>query len=162
MTIPPHLRAVLRRLFPAPGSLSAGDALWLRLLGTAAAAVALTVALGLAGLTERLEWEQIRLLAGNPFYMDATAVQVSLLSPGAMLLLCVAVALYLSAVLLHERRALWRFSIMIPALTALALPGLLCLFWGGVLNMAPPLLTALLCWLGVELQEWRRRRRVQG
>lgn len=162
MTIPPHLRAVLRRLFPAPGSLSAGDALWLRLLGTAAAAVALTVALGLVGLTEQLEWEQIRLLAGNPFYMDATAVQVSLLSPGAMLLLCVAVALYLSAVLLHERRALWRFSIMIPALTALALPGLLCLFWGGVLNMAPALLTALFCWLGVELQEWRRRRRVQG
>lgn len=151
-----RLRSILRLLCPPPGSFTVGDRFLVRWLGLSFIVLALATAAEFAGFAEALELEQIRLLGGSPFFIGAEEAQVSLLGPAGTFGLCLAVTLWLSAVLLREHRFLGRVQIMLPALMALALPGILCVLWGGVLNMATVLLCALLCWLGAELRPLAR------
>lgn len=151
-----RLHRLLHLICPPPGRFTVGDRFLVRWLGMSFLVLALSTGAALSGLAEELELEQIRFLGGNPFYISAEEAQVSLLGPAGTFGLCLGVTLWLSAVLLRERRMAGRLQIMLPALVALALPGLLCVLWGGVLNMALPLLCALLCWLGAELRPLAR------
>lgn len=156
----PRLSRILhraKRLLCPPGELvSNNDRLLLRWLGISLIALAIVTVLSLAGLMEEVELEQIRVLAGSPFYMTGEEAQVNLMGPGGTFALSLFTALALTLVLLRERRFVGRLQIFIPALVVLALPGLLCVLWGGVLNMSMPVLTAILCYVGCELRPIER------
>lgn len=139
--------------------MSRADHLFLRWALITPAALFMVVLLTLCGVTEQLEWEQIRLLGGNPFYIGAEEAQVSLLSPAALFGLCIPVTFYLAIVLLRERHFSGRLQVIVPALAALALPGMLCVLWGGVLSVAPLLTAALTTWVGAEISHLIRHRR---
>lgn len=144
------LASLFRHLRQTPG-ISRADHQLLRWAGLSLAVLVLIVILTAAGLMEYLEWEQIRFLAGSPFYIDAAEAQISLLGPAGTFGLCLLVTLYLAFVLLHERRFTGRLQVGILSVVALALPGILCVLWSGVLNMAAPVICALVCWLGAEI-----------
>ena len=127
------------------------DQLLLHWAGLSFAVLVLIVILTATGVLELLEWEQIRLLGGSPFFIGAEEAQINLLGPAGIFLLCLGVTFYLSLVLLRERRFSGRLQVGILAVVALVLPGLLCVLWGGVLNMAAPVICALGCWLGAEI-----------
>ena len=145
-----RLARLLNRL-RSPQSMNRTDRLLLRWAGLSFAVLVLIVSLTAAGALEYLEWEQIRFLCGSPFYLGAEEAQISLLGPAGIFSLCLAVTLYLALVLLRERRFAGRLQVGILSAAALALPGILCVLWGGVLNMAAPLICALACWLGAEI-----------
>ena len=145
-----RLARLLNRL-RSPQSMNRTDRLLLRWAGLSFAVLVLIVSLTAAGALEYLEWEQIRFLCGSPFYLGAEEAQISLLGPAGTFALCLAVTFYLSIVLLSERRFSGRLQIALLSVVALALPGVLCVLWGGVLNMAAPVICSLACWLGAEL-----------
>ncbi len=118
-----------------------------------AAWIALTIAtllpvvcLQLGGALSALDEAQLRLLAGHPFYIGAEEAQVSLLSPVATFVLCTVLVLWLAAVLVRERRCSRRTQLAFLVALAIALPGLLCVLWGGVLYVAAPLACTALLW----------------
>ena len=152
-----RLRSRLQRL-RSPRKMNRTDHLLLRWAGLSFCVLVLIVVLGLLGVMQQLEWEQIRFLGGSPFYIGAEEAQVHLLGPAGIFALCMAVTFYLSLVLLRERRFAGRLQVSILAVVALALPGILCVLWGGVLNMAAPVICALACWLGSEILHLFRRR----
>ena len=143
--------ARLRNRLRSPQSMNRTDRLLLRWAGLSFAVLVLVVILTAAGAMQYLEWEQIRFLGGSPFFIGAEEAQISLLGPAGIFALCLAVTFYLSLVLLSERRFSGRLQIALLSVVALALPGVLCVLWGGVLNMAAPVICALACWLGAEL-----------
>ncbi len=145
-----RLTALLQRL-RSPRQMNRTDHRLLHWAGLSFAVLVLIVALTAAGAMQYLEWEQIRFLGGSPFFIGAEEAQVSLLGPAGIFALCLAVTFYLSLVLLSERRFSGRLQIALLSLVALALPGILCVLWGGVLNMAAPVICALASWLGAEL-----------
>ena len=100
---------------------------------------------------QHLEWEQIRFLGGSPFFIGAEEAQINLLGPAGIFGLCLAVTFYLALVFLRERRFSGRLQVFLLALAALALPGMLCVLWGGILNMSAPLICTLTCWIGAEI-----------
>lgn len=118
--------------------------------------LSVVVVLMLSGGLYELELEQVRLLGGSPFFISAEEAQISLLSPAGTFILCVAVTLYLSLAHLREPRFGGRLQMALLSVVALGLPGLLCVLWGGVLNMAAPLICALMCWMLVEF-DWLAR-----
>lgn len=109
-----------------------------------------------SGVLYEIELEQVRFLGGSPFFISAEEAQVALMGGGGIFCVCVITTLYLSLVYLREPRFVGRLQVAITAAGALALPGLLCVLWGGILNMAAPLICALGCWLLVEL-DWLAR-----
>lgn len=134
------------------------DHLLLRWAGLSFVVLVLIVILTAAGLMEYLELEQIRFLAGSPFYIGAEEAQVSLMGPVGTFALCLGVTLYLALVLLREKSFTGRIQVGVLTILALALPGILCVLWGGVLNMNAPVICALVCWLGAEILHLFRRR----
>ena len=134
------------------------DHLLLRWAGLSFCVLVLVVILSLLGVMQYLEWEQIRFLGGSPFYIGAEEAQINLLGPAGIFALCMVVTFYLALVLLRERRFAGRLLVSILAVVALALPGILCVLWGGVLNMAAPVICAMACWLGSEILHLFRRR----
>ncbi len=104
------------------------------------------VALLLGGTLSACDDAQLRLLAGHPFYIGAEEAQLSLLSPAATFLFCTLLTLWLSAVLYREHRCARRTQVAFLAALVVALPGLLCVLWGGVLYVAAPLVCVLLLW----------------
>ncbi len=106
-----------------------------------------TVALIIGGIFDICSLEQIRLLAGHPFYIDAAAAQVSLLPPAGIFTICTFITLYLALVLLRCRSFAKRTQICFLAALATALPGLLCILWDGILYMAAPLFCVCLLWV---------------
>ncbi len=134
------------------------DRLLLRWAGLSLVVLVLIVSLTAAGLMDYLELEQIRFLGGSPFYIDAEEAQISLLGPAGTFVLCLGVTLYLALVLLREKRFTGRIQVGLLTTIALALPGILCVLWGGVLNMNAPVICALACWLGAEILHLFRRR----
>lgn len=112
--------------------------------------LAAVLGLMLCGVTYELGLQQVRYLAGDPFYMDALEAQVDLLGSGGIFCICVPVTLYLSLLLLREKSIVQRAQYALLALVALVLPGILCVLWHGVLNMSAPCLCVLLTWLAVE------------
>lgn len=123
----------------------------LRWAGLSFSVLVLIVILTAAGVMDYLELEQIRFLGGSPFYIGAEEAQISLLGPAGTFALCLAITFYLSLVLLRERRFTGRIQVGVLAVTALALPGILCVLWGGILNMAAPVICVLACWFGAEI-----------
>ncbi len=134
-----------------PQQMNRTDHLLLRWAGLCLAVLVLIVALTAAGAMQYLEWEQIRFLGGAPFFIGAEEAQISLLGPAGTFGLCLAVTFYLALVLLRERHFAGRLQVGLLATVALALPGVLCVLWGGVLNMNAPVICALACWLGAEI-----------
>ncbi len=93
-----------------------------------------------------LDEAQLRLLAGHPFYIGAEEAQVSLLSPVGTFVLCLLLTFWLAAVLVREHRYARRTQVAFLAALAVALPGLICVLWGGVLYVASPIVCVLLLW----------------
>ena len=152
-----RLRNRLQRL-RSPQQMTRTDHFLLRWALLSFAVLVLIIALTLLGTMQQLEWEQIRFLGGSPFYIGAEEAQVNLLGPAGIFALCLVVTFYLALVLLRERSFAGRLQVGLLAVVALALPGILCVLWGGVLNMAAPVICALACWLGSEIMHLFRRR----
>ncbi len=152
-----RLRNRLQRL-RSPQQMTRTDHFLLRWALLSFAVLVLIIVLTLLGTMQQLEWEQIRFLGGSPFYIGAEEAQVNLLGPAGIFALCLVVTFYLSLVLLRERSFAGRLQVGLLAVVALALPGILCVLWGGVLNMAAPVICALACWLGSEIMHLFRRR----
>lgn len=113
----------------------------------------------LTGCFECVDEAQLRLLCGNPFYLEAEATQYMALSPAGMFGWCVAVTLYLSIVLLLRRRLAERVQIALMAAVAVALPGLLCVLWDCVFYVAPLLFCVVFTWVLVVTVPFFRRSR---
>lgn len=152
-----RLRNRLQRL-RSPQQMTRTDHFLLRWALLSFAVLVLIIVLTLLGTMQQLEWEQIRFLGGSPFYIGAEEAQVNLLGPAGIFALCLVVTFYLALVLLRERSFAGRLQVGLLAVVALALPGILCVLWGGVLNMAAPVICALACWLGSEILHLFRRR----
>ena len=152
-----RLRNRLQRL-RSPQQMTRTDHLLLRWALLSFVVLVLIIVLTLLGTMQQLEWEQIRFLGGSPFYIGAEEAQVNLLGPAGIFALCLVVTFYLALVLLRERSFAGRLQVGLLAVVALALPGILCVLWGGVLNMAAPVICALACWLGSEIMHLFRRR----
>lgn len=94
------------------------------------------------------EW-QLLVLAGHPFYLSAEDAQISMLSAGGTFGLCVAVTLYLGAVLLMQPSLRKRTHLCLLAAVALFLPGVMCVLWHGVLYVGQPLACVAMLWLAL-------------
>ena len=145
--------------FKSSAKMNRTDHLLLHWAGLCLAVLVLVVVLTAAGCMQYLEWEQIRLLGGSPFFIGAEEAQINLLGPAGTFALCLGVTFYLALALLREHRFTGRIQVGMLATVALALPGLLCVLWGGVLNMAAPVICSLACWLGAEIIHLIQRRR---
>ncbi len=139
-TPPSGWRARLRKL-------GAGDMELLRWVSLCIAVPGVVLLLRFTGLYELIDEWQLRILAGHPFYISALDVQISLLSPVATFAVCVGLTFYLGGVLLRCRSYARRSHICLLAAVALAMPGLLCVLWHGVLYVGQPLLCVVLIWL---------------
>ena len=129
-----------------------GDRLLFEWAALSLGVLAVVLLLMLCGVVDELGLQQVRYLAGPPFYMSALEAQVDLLGMGGIFFISVLVTLYTSFILLRERSFVQRALYALLLLVALALPGILCVLWHGVLNMSAPLLCVLLTWLAVELK----------
>ncbi len=123
------------------------DMLWLRWGLLSVAVLLVTMGLMLAGCFEPLDDAQLKLLCGNPFYLEAEGAQCSALGLAGTFGLCIAVTLYLSVVLLRVPSFAGRLQIAFLALVALGLPGMLCVLWDCVFYVAPLLFSVCLLWL---------------
>lgn len=132
---------------PAAPSHNRFDMQLLRWMLLCVSTLGATAAFMMLGVLETLDLEQIRLLAGHPFYMEAAVAQVSLLPPYGIFGICTALTLFLSAALLRSPGLARRTQICFLAALATLLPGFLCILWDGVLYMAAPLFCVLLLWL---------------
>lgn len=140
----------MRRVRP-PQKMTKADHLFVRWSLLCFGTLLAVALLMLFGVTEWLELEQIRFLGGNPFYIGAEEAQESLLSPAGQFGLCIVVTAYLGIVLLREHHFTWRLTMLTAAFMVLLLPGMLCVLWGGILNMSAPLAAVLLTWFGSEI-----------
>ena len=128
-------------------TLGAGDLFLLRWVLLGVVAPGSVVLLQLTNFFEILDEQQLRILGGHPFYISAEDVQSTLLSPPVTFAICVGIALYLGAVLLRCRSYLRRTHICLLATVAIAMPGLLCVLWHGVLYVSQPLVCLAALWL---------------
>lgn len=135
------------------------DMLWLRWAVLSVIVLLAVMLLLLGGHFEVADDAQLRLLCGNPFYLEAEATQNPALSPVEMFALCVGVTLYLGIVLLRQRRFVPRTQIALMAAVAAAMPGLLCVLWDCVFYVAPLLFCVISCWLLVIVVPFFRRSR---
>lgn len=145
--------------FPAflrPGKLNAADFGLLRWVVICLLVLVTVLVLMQTGVLYEIELEQVRFLGGSPFFISAEEAQVSLLGIGGIFGICIITTLYLSLVYLREPRFGGRLQVAVISTAALALPGLLCVLWGGVLNMSAPIICSLGCWLLAEL-DWLAR-----
>lgn len=145
--------------FPAflrPGKLNASDFGLLRWVVICLLVLVTVLVLMQTGVLYEIELEQVRFLGGSPFFISAEEAQVSLLGIGGIFSICIITTLYLSLVYLREPRFGGRLQVAVISTAALALPGLLCVLWGGVLNMSAPIICSLGCWLLAEL-DWLAR-----
>lgn len=147
-----QITAVGKKLGAAlcPQAGSKDDALLLR-WGVLSVSVLLAgMLLLLCGATEPVDTAQLTLLCGRPFYLEAEAIQHPALSPVGMFGLCVAVVLYLALVLLRLPSVGQRWPIVLLAVVAAGLPGVLCVLWDCVFYAALPVFCILFTWLLVE------------
>lgn len=135
------------------------DMLWLRWAVLSVLVLLAVMLLLLGGYFEVVDDAQLRLLCGNPFYLEAEATQNPALSPVGMFGLCVGVTLYLGIVLLRQRRFAPRTQIVLMAAVAATMPGLLCVLWNCVFYVAPLLFCVLFTWVLVVCVPFFRRSR---
>lgn len=143
-----RILSIVRESF-SPTRASVGDVFLLRWAMLCVGVLGAVVVLQACGFFAMLHDGQLILLAGHPFYMSAEDAQVSLLSPAGTFGACVVITLYMGAVLLLQRRMRQRSHLCLLAAVAVALPGLLCVLWHGVLYVAQPLFCVFLLWLVV-------------
>ncbi|MDO5471897.1 MAG: hypothetical protein Q4F35_01035 [Akkermansia sp.] len=143
------LLQVVRRCAAAlrlPAGMTSLDMLLLRWVGLSVPVLLVVMVLL---LTNGLEWAdeaQLYLICDAPFYLEAEAAQNVVPGPVGMFALCAIVTLYLSLVLLREPTVVGRLQMVVPALVAALLPGLLCVLWDCVFPVAPLVLCVLLTW----------------
>ena len=148
----PRLREAAASLLKGePGSTQHGNLFLLRWMSLCLLTLLLLMIFLLSGWPETLEHRQLMLLCNEPFLMEAEKIQQPLLGPGGLFGLCVALTLYLSLVLLREPSWGRRTQLSFLAAVTAALPGLLCVFWGGLFNPAAPVLCIALLWLATSL-----------
>lgn len=150
-------RSVGERLLP-PGGLSPVDWLLLRWLCLSLPVLAGVVLMMGCGWLEPLDREQLLLLGGHPFYIEAEAAQVSLAGPVGTFAFCVLLVLFLGLALLRQGSIAACTQICFLAALAVGLPGLLCVLWGGVLYVSAPLVCVLALWLLMWIPFFRRMR----
>jgi len=158
--VPSRWKASARRLAEfllPPGGLSAADWFLLRWICLSVLVLGGVVVLMAGGWLEALDREQLRLLGGHPFYIEAEAAQVSLVEPTGLFALCVVLVLLLGLALLRQERAVARAQIAFLAAVAVGLPGLMCVLWGGVLYVSAPLVCVLALWVLVMSVPFFRR-----
>ena len=138
-------RQKMKRLPAAllPGKLNSADCGLIRWVVLSVVVLALIVVLMLSGALYEMELEQVRFLGGAPFFISAEEAQVSLLGTTGIFILCTVVTLYLGLAYLREPRFGGRLQLALVSTVALALPGLLCVLWGGILNMAAPVICSI-------------------
>lgn len=139
--------------FLSPGKLNAADFGLLRWVVICLLVLVAVLVLMHNGVLYEIELEQVRFLGNSPFFISAEEAQVSLLGNGGMFGLCIFVTLYLGLAYLREPRFGGRLQLALVSTVALGLPGLLCVLWGGILNMSAPIICTLGCWLLAEL-DW--------
>lgn len=125
----------------------AGGAL-LRWAALCVAVLSIALVLHAWGALELVDEWQLMVLAGHPFYISAEDVQVTLLEPGCIWTLSIAMVLYLGAVLQRQRLSR-RNHLCLLAAVAVALPGLMCVLWHGVLYVGLPMVCIFLLWVAV-------------
>ncbi|MFI3244345.1 MAG: hypothetical protein R3Y56_08855 [Akkermansia sp.] len=114
---------------------------WRRLLAVlllAFVALLATNGVGMLGFYDEAELFLVSIFANHPFYMSAEEAQWSILSAGATGWLCVLLACYAAAILLHESRLAWQVAMLALSLLVLAVASCCAVFWGGVLNVSAP------------------------
>lgn len=144
------LAARLKNIRPKGGGqlhLTRGDALLLRWVVLCVVVLLATMLMLLTGAFEWVDTVQLKVLCGSPFYLEAEATQYSALSPGAMFALCTAITLYLAVVLLRYPSFIARMQVVVLALMAALMPGLLCVLWDCVFYAAAPVFCIMLSWL---------------
>lgn len=152
--MPPRLISLIREsLRPAAATTTpegdttlAGDVFLLRWAALSIVTLLCATILQATGLLNTLHDWQIMLLCGHPFYLSAEGAQSSFLTPGGTFGLCVGLTLYLSAVLLLQRRLQRRSHICVLSTTAIILPGMICVLWESVFYVAQPLICIIILW----------------
>ncbi len=157
--VPGWLARAAERVLP-PGRLRSGDLFLTRWMVLVVSVLFIVVLFQFLGVIDAMEVEQIRYLCGAPFFMEAEAAQVALLTPAEAFIVCVFLTSYLSLVMLRLRKWTSRLHIMLLAVAAVSLPGLMCVLWQGVLNVAAPLLCVAATWLLTMLVPFFRRGKV--
>lgn len=151
--MPARLQSVVKRLLCALrmwlARCGAADVLLLRWVALSIGVLAALVVLQACRLLSPVNEWQLRVLVGDPFYLPAADAQVALFSPAVIFGACVCLTLYLSAVLLRMPSMGQRSHLCLLAAVAVALPGVMCVLWHGVLYVAQPLVCVLLLWLAV-------------
>lgn len=100
-----------------------------------------------SGIFYEAELGMVQVLASHPFYMSAQEAQINLMSDGANSLLCLAIALYFSLVLLREKRGGVQCIIVLLGLITMAVASLCAVFYGGVLNLSAPMSCLFITWI---------------
>ncbi len=140
------LRCACRRLIPQ-GTLGKGDRRLLHWILLCVTTLLTIVILMVSGALAALRAYQVELLQSAPFYMAAEETQILLLEPLSGFYICLALVLYLAAVLLREPRLGRRTQVAALALLAAVLPGLICVLWGGVLPVSAFACSVLTLWV---------------
>lgn len=107
----------------------------------------LVLLLMLSGAQTHIEEWQTQLLCREPFFIEAQQLQEPLLSTIGNFAVSVIVTLYLSLVLLREPRWACRTQLAFLAAAVLAMPGLLCVLWSGIITPAGPVCSVAALWL---------------
>ncbi len=100
--------------------------------------------LSLTGLYYEAELVLVELFANHPFYMTAEEAQHSMLSTTGTAWLCVGLACYASAIFLRERRLGMQVGILGLSLLVLLVASCCAVFWGGILNICPPVVCLMM------------------
>lgn len=119
----------------------------------------LILLLMLSGAQARIEEWQTQLLCREPFLIEAQQLQEPLLSAPGNFAISVIVTLYLSLVLLREPRWTRRTQLAFLAAAVLAMPGLLCVLWSGMITPAGPVCSVAALWLLTSLIPFYMKRR---
>ncbi|MBR5887824.1 MAG: hypothetical protein IKZ07_06400 [Akkermansia sp.] len=141
-----RLCASVTGLWKNSSARDSGDMQWLRWAVLSVVVLLAVMLLMLSGCFEVLDEAQLRMLCGNPFYLEAEATQHPALSQAGMFGWCVGVTLYLGIVLLRQQRFSARTQIAVMAAVAVVMPGLLCVLGDCVFYVAPLLFCVLFTW----------------
>lgn len=120
--------------------------------------LSLVLLLMLSGFQTRVEEWQTQLLCREPFYIEAQQLQEPLLSTIGNFAVSVIVTLYLSLVLLREPHWARRTQLAFLAAAVLAMPGLLCVLWSGIITPLGPVSSVVALWLLTSLIPFYIRR----
>lgn len=135
-----------------------GNIFFVRWISLSLIVLALALTLMLTGIQDYISNWQIQLLCREPFLIEAQRLQAPLLSAQGIFTACTIVTLYLSLVMLREPRWGKRTQLAFLAAAVLTMPGLLCVFWSGIINPFAPVCCVVALWLLTSLIPFYMRR----